>query len=172
MEELYGEIVKQFSIVIHQIRLYSPNHPTAQVAVRNLTAKIDEGFSSETHIAFGPAEGLLIVNDCPLDNKKTGVSVLLTECRRLEIERLILERGMDGDELVSLLNLMALPPKILQEKGGFKETPIFALQIPKECPGVPKELLDPSKAWDDPKAYDLKAQELAKRFEVEFKRHG
>lgn len=121
MEELYGEIVKQFSLVIHQIRLYSPNHPTAQVAVRNLTAKIDEGFSSETHIAFGPAEGLLIVNDCPLDNKKTGVSVLMTECRRLEIERLILERGMDGDELVSLLNLMALPPKILQEKGGFKE---------------------------------------------------
>ncbi len=58
------------------------------------------------------------------------------------------------------------------EKGGFKETPIFALQIPKECPGVPKELLDPRKAWDDPKAYDLKAQELAKRFEVEFKRHG
>jgi len=121
MEELYSELVKLFAFVLHQVRLYSPNHPTAQGAVRNLTAKLDEGFSSQASIAFGPAEGMLVVNDCRLDNKKTGVNVLLTECRRLEIERLILERGLNEEEMVSLLNLMALPPRILESKGGFKE---------------------------------------------------
>jgi len=58
------------------------------------------------------------------------------------------------------------------EEGGFKETSIFGLQIPKKCPFVPEELLDPSRSWDDSKAYNIKAQELAKRFEEKFKGHG
>jgi len=33
-------------------------------------------------------------------------------------------------------------------------------------------LLDPSRSWDDSKAYNIKAQELAKRFEEKFKGHG
>ncbi len=120
-EEQYAEIVKLFAFVLHQVRLYSPNHPTAQTAVRNLTTKLEDILNVEKDVTFGPTEGILIINDCPFDNKKTGVQVLLVEFKRLEIESLIFERGLEGDEIVSLLNSMALPPKALAEKGGFKE---------------------------------------------------
>ncbi|MCH6545814.1 MAG: SIS domain-containing protein, partial [Deltaproteobacteria bacterium] len=89
--------------------------------MRNLTTKLEDILNVEKNVTFGPTEGILIINDCPFDNKKTGVQVLLVEFKRLEIERVILERGLEGDEIVSLLNLMALPPKTLEEKGGFKE---------------------------------------------------
>jgi len=120
-EEQYAEIVKLFAFVLHQVRLYSPNHPTAQTAVRNMITKLEDILNVEPNVAVGPTEGMLIINDCPFDNKKTGVQVLLVEFKRLEIDRLIFERGLEGDEIVSLLNSMALPPKALEEKGGFKE---------------------------------------------------
>ena len=31
---------------------------------------------------------------------------------------------------------------------------VFGIQIPKSCPGVPKEILNPRDTWDDKEAYD------------------
>lgn len=42
-----------------------------------------------------------------------------------------------------------------------KPHPIFNLQVPLACPGVPDELLDPKGTWPDPEAYDKQARVLA-----------
>ncbi|KOO46765.1 phosphoenolpyruvate carboxykinase (ATP) [Priestia koreensis] len=46
---------------------------------------------------------------------------------------------------------------------------IFGLQVPTHVPGVPDEVLQPAKAWKDPQAYEVKAQELAMKFKDNFK---
>jgi phosphoenolpyruvate carboxykinase (ATP) len=48
--------------------------------------------------------------------------------------------------------------------------PIFNVDVPEECPGVPAELLDPSSSWDDEGAYEASARELARRFHENFAR--
>ncbi len=45
---------------------------------------------------------------------------------------------------------------------------LFHLNIPKEVPGVPSEILFPKNTWDDPQAYDKTAQKLAKEFAKAF----
>jgi phosphoenolpyruvate carboxykinase (ATP) len=40
--------------------------------------------------------------------------------------------------------------------------------VPTECPGIPSELLNPRSTWDDPDAYDAKANELATLFAANF----
>jgi phosphoenolpyruvate carboxykinase (ATP) len=45
-----------------------------------------------------------------------------------------------------------------------REDPVFGLQVPVACPGVPPEVLEPRKTWKEPQAYDEKARELAGRF--------
>ena len=42
--------------------------------------------------------------------------------------------------------------------------------MPKECEGVPKELLNPENTWEDKEAYREKAIELANNFTENFKK--
>ncbi|HEV2754629.1 MAG TPA: phosphoenolpyruvate carboxykinase (ATP) [Actinomycetota bacterium] len=48
--------------------------------------------------------------------------------------------------------------------------PIFNLEVPVTCPGVPDDVLDPQSTWDDPEAYEEKARELAQMFVKNFER--
>jgi phosphoenolpyruvate carboxykinase (ATP) len=49
-----------------------------------------------------------------------------------------------------------------------KKHPIFGLEMPTSCPGVPDEVLDPKATWSDPQAYDHRAAELAQSFTDNF----
>jgi phosphoenolpyruvate carboxykinase (ATP) len=42
--------------------------------------------------------------------------------------------------------------------------PIFGLQIPRHCPGVPDELLRPRNTWANPAEYDARARSLREQF--------
>jgi len=48
--------------------------------------------------------------------------------------------------------------------------PIFNVDVPLSCPGVPGDVLDPKSTWSDPQAYDEKARELALMFVKNFER--
>ncbi|WP_027626193.1 phosphoenolpyruvate carboxykinase (ATP) [Clostridium lundense] len=52
----------------------------------------------------------------------------------------------------------------------FEEYPIFKVLIPKECEGVPKEILNPENTWEDKEAYRKKAIELAENFTENFEK--
>ena len=46
--------------------------------------------------------------------------------------------------------------------------PIFGLATPKQCPGVPDEVLQPRNTWPNPDEYDKAAKKLAGLFQEEF----
>ncbi len=46
--------------------------------------------------------------------------------------------------------------------------PVFNVQVPLTCPGVPAEVLQPRNTWEDKGAYDKQARELASRFVENF----
>jgi phosphoenolpyruvate carboxykinase (ATP) len=50
----------------------------------------------------------------------------------------------------------------------FEVEPSFGLSIPKSCPGVPPELLNPRNSWKDKAAYDKLAADLSARFAKNF----
>ena len=50
--------------------------------------------------------------------------------------------------------------------------PTFRLAFPLACPGVPSELLDPSRAWADQEAFRATQAELAKLFCANFAKYA
>ena len=58
-------------------------------------------------------------------------------------------------------------------EGGLQDIPFyqdknFGLLVPKSCPGVPSDILDPRGTWADGAAYDAQAQDLVGRFRDNF----
>jgi phosphoenolpyruvate carboxykinase (ATP) len=51
------------------------------------------------------------------------------------------------------------------------EDPVFGLQVPVECAGVPSEILEPRNTWADKAAYDATAKKLAHFFVQNFKKY-
>ncbi|HET9055772.1 MAG TPA: phosphoenolpyruvate carboxykinase (ATP) [Chitinophagaceae bacterium] len=54
----------------------------------------------------------------------------------------------------------------------FETIPVFELNIPKDCPGVSSEILNPKNTWEDKNAYDKTAYSLAKQFISNFEKYA
>jgi phosphoenolpyruvate carboxykinase (ATP) len=52
----------------------------------------------------------------------------------------------------------------------YDEDPLFHIQVPRTCPSVPQEILNPRNTWEDKEAFDLRAQKLACDFSDHFDR--
>lgn len=50
----------------------------------------------------------------------------------------------------------------------FTKDPIFGFEVPKTCPNVPDEVLNPASSWADKKEYDRRYKDLAMRFKQNF----
>ncbi len=74
--------------------------------------------------------------------------------RRMPIAytRALLEAALDGE--------LATAPMVTDSN--------FGLRVPRRCPGVPDEVLDPRGTWADGEAYDDAARDLVGRFEDNF----
>jgi phosphoenolpyruvate carboxykinase (ATP) len=53
-----------------------------------------------------------------------------------------------------------------------REDPVFGFHVPRECPGVPPEVLDPKTTWSDGAAYDAQASKLAGMFKANFEQYS
>ena len=51
----------------------------------------------------------------------------------------------------------------------YRKDPIFNVEVPTSCPGVPEGVLDPRSTWPKPEAYDEQAKKLAQMFVENFK---
>jgi len=51
----------------------------------------------------------------------------------------------------------------------YESDPIFNLEVPQSCPGVPVEVLNPRNTWTHPSEYDVQAHKLARMFVDNFK---
>lgn len=55
-------------------------------------------------------------------------------------------------------------------KVDYETHPIFGVAMPKTCPNIPNEILNPRNTWDNELAYDAKAKDLAAKFNENFKK--
>jgi phosphoenolpyruvate carboxykinase (ATP) len=70
-----------------------------------------------------------------------------------------------------LLNA-ALDGKLGESKGELQVHPVLGLRVPRSCPDVPSEILDPRNTWRDKGSYDAAATKLRDLFRKNFAEKG
>ena len=58
------------------------------------------------------------------------------------------------------------------ERVDYESMPVFGLAMPKSCPGVPAEILNPRNTWSDKNEYDAKTNTLAASFIKNFAQYA
>ncbi|MFT3825468.1 MAG: phosphoenolpyruvate carboxykinase (ATP) [Chitinophagaceae bacterium] len=58
------------------------------------------------------------------------------------------------------------------DNAEFETDPVFGFKVPKSCPDVPAEVLNPRNTWNDKAAYDKAAQSLAQQFIKNFEKYA
>jgi phosphoenolpyruvate carboxykinase (ATP) len=54
------------------------------------------------------------------------------------------------------------------EQMAYEEDPLLHILVPKTCPNVPQDILNPRNTWEDKEAFDLRARQLAGDFSAHF----
>jgi phosphoenolpyruvate carboxykinase (ATP) len=54
----------------------------------------------------------------------------------------------------------------------FEKHSIFGVRIPKTCPNVPDDVLNPRNTWEDKEEYDRKANDLSMKFNKNFEKYA
>ena len=54
------------------------------------------------------------------------------------------------------------------DDGPFETAPVFNVDVPLACPGVPAEVLQPRGTWANPADYDAQARKLGSMFAENF----
>ena len=78
------------------------------------------------------------------------------DSRRLKYTRAILDAIHSGD----------------LAKAEYENYQTFNLHVPKACPNVPDELLNPAKAWTGTTSFDNEVTKLAKLFNENFEKYS
>ena len=55
---------------------------------------------------------------------------------------------------------------------AYEAHPVFGMQVPQTCEGVPENILNPRSTWSDPIAYDATAKSLATQFVKNFEKYA
>jgi phosphoenolpyruvate carboxykinase (ATP) len=98
--------------------------------------------------------------------------------RQRRIDAWLLNTGWSGGGFgvgrrIALRHTRALVDAVLEgmlHDVSYAADPIFGVEYPLACPGVPSEILSPRSTWADPAAYDAQAHRLACRFRDNFTR--
>ncbi len=132
------------------------------------TAKVagtERGLGTEPSTTFSTCFGAPFMTLPP----RRYADLLGAKLRRHRADVWLLNTGWTGGgygqgKRISLPHTRALVDAIMNGSladASYATDPIFGLEYPVSCPGVPPEILNPRNTWPDPLAYDAQAARLA-----------
>lgn len=109
--------------------LYSPTHPAATAAFKNLTTAFEKLLGGKERITFGIVHETLVLNGVPLTAKPDLFRTLVTRLRNGEIQGLTILKGCTLDELRHLAELLGQNVNRAQLEEEFKKRDVSHILV-------------------------------------------
>jgi len=156
--------------------------PIARLSPEMAVYAFLSGYTSKfTETGSGPAEPDVQFNTCFGASSLTLPAhlygkQLMERIKKHNIACWLINTGWSGEprgnvDRIKIAHSRALVKAALSgklENVAYETDPVFSFEIPKECPGVPSEILNPRSIARDPGEYELRAIQLAKEFMKDF----
>lgn len=105
------DLVKRLAGALRAAQLYAPSHPVVRQALDTLHTTLDVLLDDSPSLALGIVEHELVVGDVPMPRTAEAANDTIRRLKALGIERLAFERGIESDELSTLVFTVAHPER-------------------------------------------------------------
>jgi len=100
------------------LQMYTANHPRARESSQLMLKKLNEHFEQSPKIKIAASNGMLFMDGHPSESHSVHTTNLCKALTERMISGFQLEKGLEHDELVGLLEVLLLKPARIFEMGG------------------------------------------------------
>lgn len=100
------ELVRRFAAALRGVQLYAPTHPLVARSVTALAEALEPVLANAPSIAIGIVGEDLVVGDIPVPRAAESMGKLTRQLRHVKIERVVIEQGVQLDELTQLIQTL------------------------------------------------------------------
>ena len=100
---LADDLVRRFAAALRGVQLYAPSHPLVARSVTAFADALAPILVAAPFIAIGIVGDDLVVGDIPIPRATESMGKLIGQLRHVKIERVIIEQGVQMDELTQLV---------------------------------------------------------------------
>ncbi|HTM02813.1 MAG TPA: HD-GYP domain-containing protein [Vicinamibacterales bacterium] len=101
------DLVRKFAAAVRGAQLYAPGHPLVTRSISLLVDTLTLVHANAPSIAIGIVGENLVVGDLPIARAMETFGELMRRLEQLGIERIVIDRGVEHDELVRLVRALA-----------------------------------------------------------------
>src|SRR2546426_2470253 len=100
---IVDDLIRRLAAALRGAQLYSPDHPIVTRSVGALADALTQVHASVPSIAIGIVGEELVVGDVPVPRAAENMGELMRRLQQAGIERIVIDRGVEPDELTKLV---------------------------------------------------------------------
>ncbi|MFZ1615144.1 MAG: hypothetical protein WAT51_13275, partial [Holophaga sp.] len=112
------DLVQILQMTIKALMMYTDVHPRSQQALGALTEGLNAWLAEKPALHIAASNGKLFVDSAPLEAQNLHTAALAKQLSERQIAGFIIQRGVEQDELLEMLNILILKPSKLEQLGG------------------------------------------------------
>ena len=112
------ELARRFAAALRGAQLYAPEHPLVKRNIGALGETFTVALAANPTVTIGIVEDDLVVGDIPIPRAADTMGELMRRLQQAGIERIVIENGVDTDEITELVQTVARA-----ERGSAPATP-------------------------------------------------
>jgi putative nucleotidyltransferase with HDIG domain len=101
--KLADDLLRRFAAAVRSTQLYAPGHPLVTRSLAALADTLTLVHATAPSIAIGVVGDDLVVGDLPVPRAAEVMGELMRRLQQASIERIVIDRGVDVDELTQLV---------------------------------------------------------------------
>jgi putative nucleotidyltransferase with HDIG domain len=104
---LADELLRRMAAAIRGAQLYAPGHPLVTRSITALSDTLGTAHTSMPSVTIGIVGDELVVGDIPIPHAAETMGELIRRLQQAGIERIVIDRGVQSDEIVRLVETVS-----------------------------------------------------------------